>query len=496
MRTYRKHQLAWCRVWRPYCVEHDLDPWAYNMHAAADCLSRVQERSKEYAAANGTKEQHSSFKEARAAITAFWRLVHPHTNLAEEPAIKDMAVGLRRTAPLLRRYDDTWDIAAIFMTIFKMRSDGVDLCELPHHRMRPWLALLLKLRTSCRSGDVAPGAKPPNEPRSARRGGICRGWHPIHRHATGVRMGLRGSRATGTVSHVRFPLNKTVGGQASHYSKWFKLGAYLQPTEQYPLLPAACPRRLLEAYVRATQHLDRWDDYLLVSNSPARDPDGVATGKKHFGVSASTVAGDVQRVMRACGVPERFLAHSTRHASLNKRIGDAGDAGDTLTVLSEASLSSKVFNLFYFQPIVGCEEMAIEAAADKARLELQDPAGAAKRRRTTATVTAASGSALAAAESSSLVTAGAGGEDAGVFTVRAILDRHGEGAGAQYLVHWDGYTRDEATWEPAAHLTGAREAVGHYERAREARAAVSERRLAVLAPSRARPTRTQSATRG
>ena len=82
MRTYRKHQLAWCRVWRPYCVEHDLDPWAYNMHAAADCLSRVQERSKEYAAANGTKEQHSSFKEARAAITAFWRLVHPHTNLA------------------------------------------------------------------------------------------------------------------------------------------------------------------------------------------------------------------------------------------------------------------------------------------------------------------------------------------------------------------------------------------------------------------------------
>ena len=108
----------------------------------------------------------------------------------------------------------------------------------------------------------------------------------------------------------------------------------------------------------------------------------------------------------------------------------------------------------------------------------------------------ASGSALAAAESSSLVTAGAGGEDAGVFTVRAILDRHGEGAGAQYLVHWDGYTRDEATWEPAAHLTGAREAVGHYERAREARAAVSERRLAVLAPSRARPTRTQSATRG
>ena len=49
--------------------------------------------------------------------------------------------------------------------------------------------------------------------------------------------------------------------------------------------------------MRATQHLDRWDDYLLVSNSPARDPDGVATGKKHFGVSASTVAGDVQRVL-------------------------------------------------------------------------------------------------------------------------------------------------------------------------------------------------------
>ncbi|CDJ62483.1 hypothetical protein ENH_00016470 [Eimeria necatrix] len=40
------------------------------------------------------------------------------------------------------------------------------------------------------------------------------------------------------------------------------------------------------------------------------------------------------------------------------------------------------------------------------------------------------------------------------YDVVYIMDRRGSGADAQYLVKWRGTTEDQATWEPANHLTG------------------------------------------
>ncbi|MDC0510978.1 hypothetical protein OAN61_01070, partial [bacterium] len=133
-RNFVKHQRAWCRFWRRYCDACGIqDPWEYNMHAAIDCLTWVQRRSAAYATAKGVPEQHSTFKEARAAISAFWKLVHPSTDFAEEPHVKAVAIGLRRTNPLLKAYSDTWDITIIFEHIFEMARRGEYLRDLPHY---------------------------------------------------------------------------------------------------------------------------------------------------------------------------------------------------------------------------------------------------------------------------------------------------------------------------------------------------------------------------
>ena len=148
------------------------------MHAAIDSLTWVQRRSAAYATAKGVPEQHSTFKEARAAISALWKLVHPSTDFAEEPHVKAVAIGLRRTNPLLKAYSDTWDITIIFEHIFEMARRGEYLRDLPHYKMRPWLVALLKLRTSCRSGDIAPGKPPTGGALDERRGGVFRAFYP------------------------------------------------------------------------------------------------------------------------------------------------------------------------------------------------------------------------------------------------------------------------------------------------------------------------------
>ena len=74
-----------------YCDRRMIDPWPYNLYDGVDCLAEVHDRSVANARAAGKTPQHSVFKEARAAMTAFWKMVHPGSNFAEEPAVKDIA---------------------------------------------------------------------------------------------------------------------------------------------------------------------------------------------------------------------------------------------------------------------------------------------------------------------------------------------------------------------------------------------------------------------
>ena len=192
---------------------------------------------------------------------------------------------------------------------------------------------------------------------------------------------------------------------------------------------------------------------------------------------------DVYSVMGVCGVPERFRAHSSRHAALSKQSALKRDQSE---FLAEANMSAKVYKLFYYQPIVGIDELAIEAAAERDGFGLRD---------TKASVSATlSACATAAPESTSAHEASAECEDAGTYVVRAILDRRdGVGAGPQYLVHWEGYPVEQSTWEPASHLDGARETITAFEARREASVSLRERRIAGLAPSRHPPASVQFA---
>ena len=54
-------------------------------------------------------------------------------------------------------------------------------------------------------------------------------------------------------------------------------------------------------------------------------------------------------------------------------------------------------------------------------------------------------------------------EEEDVFEVEAILDRRTSSAGGtEYLVRWAGFGEADDTWEPPAHIAGAREKLRHF----------------------------------
>ena len=125
-----KHRRAWVRFWCAWGYNQAKasgfahDPWVYDNMCGTACLADVQLHSNRVAAAKGTKPQHATFKEARAAMTALWRITDPATNFAEDTFVKLTAVGLRHQCPNTARYADTWDATVIPLLIFKLAAKG------------------------------------------------------------------------------------------------------------------------------------------------------------------------------------------------------------------------------------------------------------------------------------------------------------------------------------------------------------------------------------
>ena len=341
---FQNHRLAWTRTWVPFCVERGIDPFVYNVIGACNCLDLVHEKSAAAAAAAGKHEQHAVFKAARAAMGAIWGLLHNRV-LADEAQIKAMAVGLRRTAPNLARYSDTWDISLVFECLVYMDSKGINYETLPHDKMRPWVELLLKLHTHGRSGDIAPNKDGD--------GGLYRNYYS-HRNEVlrGKRCGFYGNEIENEILRVRWWRNKTIKSRPSHFSKWHHLGVYLQPTPEFPRLAAICVRRWLEAYVEKTDCLPCCTDLTFLSVTKHLG--------KHKGIGAQRVSKDVGAAMTECGIPSRFMPHSTRHASLSKKKAN-GVHVDNIT--ADADVSAKVFTLFYQQPVTREKMDALECAS-------------------------------------------------------------------------------------------------------------------------------------
>jgi hypothetical protein len=154
------------------------------------------------------------------------------------------------------------------------------------------------------------------------------------------RCGFYGNWLENEILKVRWWRNKTIASRPSHFGKWHSLGAYLESTPEFPRLPAICVRRWLESYVDKTNDLPRVSDLTFLSVTRHQG--------RHKGIGAQRVSKDVGAAMTECGIPERFMPHSTRHASLSKKVTN-GVPIDNIT--ADADVSAKVFKLFYAQPV-------------------------------------------------------------------------------------------------------------------------------------------------
>ena len=228
-----KHLRVWNHTWVPFCMQRDIDPWEYDLVQGANCLAAEQRRSAANARAAGKPVQHAVFKHVRAGIGAIWLFEHhDKPPFSDDVLVKGTAIGLRRDAPLCARYDDTWDPNIVFGFIYAMAVRGTFIVDMPHGQQRPWVILLLRLRTAARSADVCAN--------KFGRGGVYAHYGPA---SDTVRVGIRGDSDAGTITHVRWWKNKTVARQAGAYSKWYSLGGYLEGTAAHPLMHCICARR-------------------------------------------------------------------------------------------------------------------------------------------------------------------------------------------------------------------------------------------------------------
>ena len=472
----RVHALTWTRTWVPWCVHHNIrDPFAYDLHMGVECLCAVQDLTHANAELADKAEQHATFKAARAAMSAVWAIACPGTNFAEESAVKAVAVGLRREAPNLARYEDTWDVNLVFDRIFALAEARTPIIALPHAKKRAWAALLLKLKTKCRTGDLAPNKHG--------RGGVFRRYVQQDKQL----YGLQGDYLAGTVKSLRFYMNKTTISRPSLFSKWHQLGDYLRSTDEFPHLADACPRALFETYLEETDGLPRADHFAFVSSTRTK-------AGKHSGISASRLANCIVGLLRECGVPERFKGHSTRHATLSA--GAADPLSDLDNMLSTADLSAKVFRLYYSRSIAEDAKSAqAERQSTRALAEMFGGHQSQHRKWVRAGSEADKGAAAAAVKAGSKPsppvdlspdvktatsskaktkpprrTRATSSKRAGLeeeeFEVEAILDsRYDLSLRVKvFAVKWVGF--EELTWEPRAHLGNAKALLQAFERSR------------------------------
>ena len=469
------HRRIWCRFWRPWAKINGItDPWDYDLHSGCACLDEVQTRTELWAPANGKKVQHCVAKDARAAINLMWGIAQDGSNFTEEWAVKQIFVGLRITAPLQAAYSDTWDGSLIFSTIFRMAKDGVLIVDMKHHEMRPWVETLLKLKHGARSGDLAPTKDD--------HGGLYRHYWPQDGKAH-LKQGLRGDWLADDVTGVRWFKNKTIGQRHSDYSVWHHQGDFLQNSEGFPYMEAACPRRILNKYLEITDTLPRHDDLVFLASKRSKDKDGRPAFK---GIGSQTVAHDVGAVMTLCGVPARFKPHSTRHVKLSTEREIARAAGKGIDdALGKVDVSKKVFDLFYNQPFSTDTLKTTDTltASRRARPALLADWAALSGRSITDPSPPSAPSSVAAGIAAN-VTSDSEEYEEREYNVDKVISRRTDHGITSYLIRWQGFTAADDTWEPELHLN-CPDAIRHFKVNEEAASALANQRLALLAPARA-----------
>ena len=259
--TLTGHLRVWNRHWVPFCAVHDLNEWEYDEVQAANFCSQQQDEAAIKAKAAFKRVQHSRYKQCRAALGVIWSFVHGNLDLAKSWLIATTAAGLRKTAPLLARYDDTWDPTLIFGFVYGMAKAGVWIKDMPYGEARPWVCALTRLRTFSRSGDIAPNTKG--------RGGVYINYVPA---SVEKRACLSGDAIAGSVTDIRFFANKTVDGKPSEYGKFHSLGDHtMHSTDGIngdPFMASVCTRCVFESFLERRRTMRCDTDALFVSSRP------------------------------------------------------------------------------------------------------------------------------------------------------------------------------------------------------------------------------------
>lgn len=300
-----------------FCAEQEPPrcPFVYDATLAGNCLSEEQQRTIEDAADAGKLPQHARFKSLRAAIGAVFQILH-NKDLAVEPNIKRLAIMCRRTAPNTAKYDDTWPVQLIFTFLAVLFAGGTTWESMALSVLRRWTVMLIRLKTAARSADCA---------------AILRSFMPS------AMAGLMGSATRTEIRGVRFFRNKTIRFKSRIFSKWFLLGDYIEGDPSDICNIGYCVRTAVETYYARTAGLPRSDDNFFISLT--------RTNGKYKGVGSDVLRNDSLKCLREAGVPDRFLGHSVRSASLMAQQGSEEE------ILKRCDISCKVFRAHYDNPV-------------------------------------------------------------------------------------------------------------------------------------------------
>ena len=338
--TLAQHRKFWDTKWTPYCHEHGLDPFEYSIPNLCNYLDVIQHGSAAYAASKCRPEQHASFKKARAAIGSIWLLIHPsQPRAADHPHVKLLTESVKRTAPILPKYQETISLDSLFAYLVHLAVTGLTFASMPILQLRDIATLLLRLRLHARSADVAH---------------INRIWTDEGDNAFLACM--QGDPSHQFITSVRYDFPKNWRSRAGRFSAWKSLGSYMNSVEGYqPAFSLCCVRSAVETYwartraapVRVAACPDRPLEpkrRLFISAFPDSE-----TGL-FFEVSSTTISNRIKAILDTVGIDvSKFQSHILRSASIAAARGHTDEALDS--VLSRAAVSEKVFSSFYDLPI-------------------------------------------------------------------------------------------------------------------------------------------------
>ena len=343
--------------------------------------------------AAGIPPNHGMFKLARAGVAAMFAMFHPDKPpLADWVHIKNIAQDLRATAPNLPKYSETISLDPFFATLVAAYKQGLRFEHVSMKILRNWCLVLVRIRLMCRSADVACiNHIYTDDPDQSAVACLAHGATP------------------GSVDKVRFDFPKSFRHRA-RASAWKHLGAYLCDSpgfrEEFSL---CCAKQALEIYLRRTADLP-WSPFV----DPKRPTEQlrrvfISLSKKrgkYHPIRPATVGSSIKGILKDLGFDvSKFQGHILRSASLRATI-DA--THDPVRALNTASVSEKVFSIFYDLP----KQAASATPAVPGSLE---DARAAATLVLAATLPTAPGDAAPSNHD----------ESSGVFTRRSLVDRDG-----------------------------------------------------------------------